>query len=63
MRLNPRWVALNNILQNGDYVDEVFFYTKEPPAGSASTIYFGVHIGLGHIVAWYHRSSALYWIC
>ncbi len=36
-----RWMAINSVLQNGDYIDEVFFYDRAGPEGSVRP-YFAV---------------------
>ena len=32
-----RWIALNDILQDGDYVDEVYFYNHYPDGTDEDT--------------------------
>lgn len=32
-----RWIALNAILQDGDYVDEVYFYNHYPDGTDENT--------------------------
>ena len=36
-----RWLAINSVLMNGDYIDEVYFYDRPPPAGGVRP-YFSV---------------------
>ena len=36
-----RWLAVNSVLRNGDYIDEVYFYDRRAPAGATSP-YFAV---------------------
>ncbi len=36
-----RWLAVNSVLRNGDYIDEVYFYDRRGPAG-AMRPYFAV---------------------
>ena len=33
-----RWIALNDVLKCGDYIDEVYFYNHDPP-GSAHPLH------------------------
>ena len=32
-----RWIALNDLLQDGDYVDEIYFYNHYPPGVDEDT--------------------------
>jgi hypothetical protein len=42
-----RWIALNDVLKCGDYIDEVYFYNHDPPGsahpGSAHPLHTAAH--------------------